>query len=432
MVWYLLYQLWWFYTILFIALLVFLIWFTSWIYDTKVVHLRRKKKNLAVRNAGYMVRMLMSKVEILQIDRVKQEIDRYVDLLGQQEQIAYKNMKWVFWMFNTSLIVMHAFLPLIVVYVIVSLNAWTFSFWLFAWLSVAAGSLGWFILGVTDSYKKIIDQFIDVEKMRALFDTTPTISGYETGEQFQYKTWDIHIENVSFTYETEKKSDKVFSEFSLHIKGEQKTALVWVSWSWKSTLIKLIAGYLRPDIGTICVDGQDLTDISLKSYYKHIWYLTQEPSVFDGTIIDNLTYAVDSGIDDDTLNRYIRLAKCEFIWDFPDGLDTQIGERGIRLSWGQRQRLAIAKIFIKDPDIILLDEPTSALDSFSEEAISEAMHNLFENRTVVIIAHRLQTVKHADDIIVLKEGSIVERGTHDQLVSKKGNYAKMLELQSGF
>jgi len=128
----------------------------------------------------------------------------------------------------------------------------------------------------------------------------------------------------------------------------------------------------------------------------------------------------------------IKYAKCEFVYDFADGLDTEIGERWIMLSGGQRQRLAIAKIFIKDPEIIILDEPTSALDSFSEEWITEAMHNLFDGRTVIIIAHRLQTVKQADDIILLDQGKVVERGTHDELVKKCGQYAKMLELQSWF
>jgi ABC-type multidrug transport system fused ATPase/permease subunit len=120
------------------------------------------------------------------------------------------------------------------------------------------------------------------------------------------------------------------------------------------------------------------------------------------------------------------------VHDLPNWIDTEIGEHGIRLSGGQRQRLAIAKIFLKDPKIVLLDEPTSSLDSFAEEAVTEAMENLFRNRTVIIIAHRLQTVKHADDIIVIDHGNVIERGTHDQLVSKGWYYARMLELQSGF
>ena len=178
--------------------------------------------------------------------------------------------------------------------------------------------------------------------------------------------------------------------------------------------------------------NQDLRDVSLSSYYAHIGYLTQEPSVFDGSIYENLTYALEWEIDDEKLSQIISLAKCDFIYEFPNWIHTEIGERGIRLSGWQRQRLAIAKVFLKDPEIILLDEPTSALDSFSEEAITEAMHNLFAWRTVIIIAHRLQTVKEADDIIVLEAGKVLERGTHEELVKQAGSYARMLELQAWF
>lgn len=157
--------------------------------------------------------------------------------------------------------------------------------------------------------------------------------------------------------------------------------MVGSSGSGKSTLIKLIAGYLRPTKGNIIVDGQNLKNISLKSYYQHVGYLTQEPMVFDGTIWDNLTYTIAEQVrQDDLMQRVdeaIRMAKCEFIYDFKHGLHTEIGERGIRLSGGQRQRLAIAKVLLKNPSLVLLDEPTSALDSFSEEAITQAMQNLF-------------------------------------------------------
>lgn len=123
--------------------------------------------------------------------------------------------------------------------------------------------------------------------------------------------------------------------------------------------------------------------------------------MFDGTIRENLLYALSTDPSDEHLTEILQLAKCEFIFDLPSALDTEIGERGIRLSGGQRQRLAIAKIMLKNPHIIILDEPTSALDSFSEQEVTEAMNNLFQNRTVIIIAHRLQTVKHADEIILL-------------------------------
>jgi ABC-type multidrug transport system fused ATPase/permease subunit len=135
---------------------------------------------------------------------------------------------------------------------------------------------------------------------------------------------------------------------------------------------------------------------------------------------------------DEKIEAALRWAHCDFVWELEYGLDTEIGERGVRLSWWQKQRLAIAKIFLKNPEIILLDEPTSALDSFSEEHITKALDELFVGRTVVIIAHRLQTVKKADEIIVLEGGQVVEHWNHEELIKKWWLYNKMLELQSGF
>jgi len=195
--------------------------------------------------------------------------------------------------------------------------------------------------------------------------------------------------------------------------------------------MKLLAGYMRPMSGKLLVDGQDIADIRLKTYYPHIGYLTQEPSVFDGTIEENLIYSVRGKITKKKIDEAIELAECQFIYELENGLQTEIGERGIRLSGGQKQRLAIAKIFLKDPEIILLDEPTAALDSYSEQKVAIAFERLFAGRTVIVIAHRLQTVKSADDIIVLEKGKIVERGTHRQLLKLGGKYAGMVDLQSG-
>lgn len=292
--------------------------------------------------------------------------------------------------------------------------------------------------------KDYIKDGVNLQRFWEFLDTAPRIKNFDTGEMFEYKLGDIVLKSISYGYHAKS---KVLSNFSLHIQWKKKTALVWPSGSGKSTLIKLIAGYLRPDEGAILVDGWDLSTVSLQSYFKHIWYLTQEPSVFDGTIRENLFYATTNegeGISQEKLDDVIQLSQCQFIYDLPHGLDTEIGEKGVRLSGGQRQRLAIAKILFKNPQIILLDEPTSALDSFAEEQVTKAFHNLFAGRTVIVIAHRLQTVKHADDIVVLwtteqrttKEAEqwakIIERGTHEELIAKGWYYAKMLELQSGF
>ena len=240
--------------------------------------------------------------------------------------------------------------------------------------------------------------------------------------------------------------------------------------------MKLLAGYMRPMDGKLLVDGQDIIDMRLDSYYPHIGYLTQEPSVFDGTIEENLIYSMPSEKDkvqsstssdqrktkskkgkqknalhsslliwdalikrevkrdsktEQKIKEAIDLAECQFIYELENGLQTEIGERGIRLSGGQKQRLAIAKIFLKDPEIILLDEPTAALDSYSEQKVAKAFERLFAGRTVIVIAHRLQTVKSADDIIVLEKWQIAERGTHKTLLKLWKKYAGMVDLQSG-
>lgn len=152
--------------------------------------------------------------------------------------------------------------------------------------------------------------------------------------------------------------------------------------------------------------------------------------IFDGSVRENLVYALNDSesVSDEILMKTLKSAECDFIVD----LEAQIGEKGIRLSGGERQRLAIAKLMLKNPEIIVLDEPTSALDSFSEEKITKALDELFKGRTVVIIAHRLQTIKKADNILVLEAGKIIEEGKHSELMAKHGVYYKMVELQSGF
>ena len=195
--------------------------------------------------------------------------------------------------------------------------------------------------------------------------------------------------------------------------------------------MKLIAGYMRSNSWQLLIDGQEINSLRLDSYYPHIWYLTQEPSVFDGTIEENLLYGTRQKPTKIDIEAAINLSECHFIYELEKWLKTEIGERWVRLSGWQKQRLAIAKIFLKNPEIILLDEPTAALDSYSEEKVAAAFEHLFQGRTVIVIAHRLQTVKSADDIIVMEKWKIVERGTHKELLKLWKKYAGMVDLQSG-
>ncbi len=279
-----------------------------------------------------------------------------------------------------------------------------------------------------DIVRMIMREFASVQLLWDTFENLTPIKWFDTWNDYKTKTDKIIINNVTYGY-TDK---KIFDKFSLEINWLQKTALVWVSGGWKTTLMKIIAWYLRPKSGKVDIFWNDLKKTSLKSYFSHIWYLTQEPSVFDWTIKENLQASVREDTNEAEMIKALKDAECEFVFEFEKWIDTEIWEKWIRLSGWQRQRLAIAKIFIKNPEIILLDEPTSALDSFSEEKITKAMHKLFKWRTVIVIAHRLQTVKEADDIILIEDWKVVERWTHRELVAKKWIYKNMLDLQSGF
>lgn len=284
------------------------------------------------------------------------------------------------------------------------------------------------LLPYIDFIKDFSKEFMHVEKLWDFMDTTPEIQWYDIGEEFSFRQWNYELRNVSFEY---REGLPVLRNFSLTIHGGRKTALVGRSGSGKTTLMKLLAGYMRPVWWELLIDGQNIVDIRLDSYYAHIGYLTQEPSVFDGTVEENLFFGIKWKPTDRDLEKAIELAECEFIYELEHGIKTEIWERWVRLSGGQKQRLAIAKIFLKNPEIILLDEPTAALDSYSEKKVARAFEHLFEGRTVIVIAHRLQTVKEADDIIVIEKGKIVERGTHNELLKLGWSYSGMVDLQSG-
>lgn len=276
--------------------------------------------------------------------------------------------------------------------------------------------------------REILREISSVELLWKTFENLTPIKWFNTWSKFK-KNWDkIILKNITYGYT----KDNIFNKFSLEINWLKKTALVWISGWWKTTLMKIIAWYLKPKSWKVEIFWNDMKKTSLKSYFVNIGYLTQEPSVFDWTIKENLQSSISNDASEEDMIKALKNAECDFVFEYEKWINTEIGEKWIRLSGWQRQRLAIAKIFIKNPEIILLDEPTSALDSFSEEKITKAMHRLFKWRTVLVIAHRLQTVKEADDIILIENWKVIERWTHRELVAKKWVYKNMLDLQSGF
>lgn len=390
---------------------------------------RSERYDINNENLRSTTKILMTKNEILQSGTFLFENDIIKKQFQRLEDVNKRMATWRFIQNRTIPFAVAILLLLVFAIYGKDVISGNLSISELVWMTSIMLVIQWIIYDFIGFYLIFTKKFINIEKMWDFFDSTPEIMWYDIWKDFKYKKGEIQIKNLSFSYLEWK---NVFSDFSLNINWEKIIAFVWNSWSWKSTLIKLISWYISPNKGSIKIDGQNLSDISLKSYFSNIWYLSQEPSVFDGTILSNLTYALKKEQNKTILDKVIRDSKCEFIYDLPDWLNTEIWERGVRLSWGQRQRLAIAKIMLKNPKIILLDEPTSALDSFSEEIITKAMNNLFINRTVLVIAHRLQTVKHASRIIVLDNWNIVEDWDHKSLQKQKGIYYKMLELQSGF
>jgi subfamily B ATP-binding cassette protein MsbA len=235
----------------------------------------------------------------------------------------------------------------------------------------------------------------------------------------------IEYKNVDFAYDREL----VLKNINLKIQKGKTIALVGSSGGGKSTLADLIPRFYDPTEGEILLDGISLTDYEIESLRKHMGVVTQESILFNDTIFNNIAF----GKEDATVEDVMEAAKVanahEFISQTPEGYQTFIGERGSKLSGGQRQRISIARAVLKNPPILILDEATSALDSESERLVQDALTNLMKNRTSIVIAHRLSTIQHADEIVVIQNGQIMERGTHDELVSKGGVYKKLSEIQ---
>ena len=225
----------------------------------------------------------------------------------------------------------------------------------------------------------------------------------------------------------------IFKDFNLTIEPNQKVGLVGYSGAGKSTLINLLMRFfdIEEGNGGIEIDGQDIRDVTQESLRQNISYIPQDPILFHRTIRENIAYGKLNATEEEIIEASKKANCYEFIMSLEDKFDTLVGERGIKLSGGQRQRIAIARAILKNSKILILDEATSALDSITEKEIQEALKNLMENKTVIAVAHRLSTLDNMDRIIVLDKGIIVEDGTKQELLNKKGLFSKMWEMQKG-
>jgi ABC transporter fused permease/ATP-binding protein len=287
--------------------------------------------------------------------------------------------------------------------------------------------IGGSIAGLGDIYGQIQKAIGSSERVLEILDEAPEASTADY--QATPISGEISFQNVKFQYPTRPEVD-VLKNVTFHIGAGDKVALAGHSGAGKSTIIQLLLRLYELNHGSILVDGKPLEKWNLKQLRRNIGIVPQEVLLFGGSIRENIAYAKPGASDEEIIAAAKKANAWQFISKFPEGLDTKVGERGVKLSGGQRQRVAIARAILKDPAILVLDEATSSLDAESEALVQEALDTLMKDRTTIIIAHRLATIRKVDRIYVLKEGEIVEQGSHDTLAKKsEGFYANLVRLQ---
>jgi subfamily B ATP-binding cassette protein MsbA len=283
------------------------------------------------------------------------------------------------------------------------------------------------IVQMSNIGSQLTEAFAGLDRTEEIMNTPLESDDRKRTLEFRKFRGDMVFENVSFAYESGK---EVVKGISFDAPSGSVTALVGTSGSGKTTIAGLAASFLNPDSGKILLDGHDLQTITLDSFRSQLGVVLQDDFLFEGTIRENILFPRPDASAEQVQLAVKAAHVQEFSDRFEDGLDTLIGERGVKLSGGQRQRIAIARAILADPRILILDEATSNLDTESETLIQASLKELMKGRTTFVIAHRLSTIRQADQILVIEQGQIVEHGKHDELIAKQGRYYQLYTYQA--
>ncbi len=290
-----------------------------------------------------------------------------------------------------------------------------------------------YIANFTEPVKKLInftEQFQNgysgYTRFREIMDIEPDIADKEGAKTLTDVCGTVEFRDVSFRYEDA--TEKVLDHVSLNVPAGSYVALVGSSGGGKTTLCSLIPRFYDVTGGSVCIDGNDVRDVTLQSLRENIGIVQQDVYLFAGTVMDNILYGRPDATREEVIEAARNANAHDFIMELPDGYDTDIGQRGVKLSGGQKQRLSIARVFLKNPRILIFDEATSALDNESERIVQESLETLAKDRTTFVIAHRLSTIRNAERILVLTENGIAEEGTHEELMAMHGAYEKLYNM----
>nr|MBC8437977.1 ABC transporter ATP-binding protein [Euryarchaeota archaeon] len=287
-------------------------------------------------------------------------------------------------------------------------------------------SMPLFILGML--VNQIQKSEASARRVFAMIDLKPTIVDKRDAKSLADAANSVKFENVHFGYPN---GNKVLNGVSFELLKNQSVGIVGPSGAGKSTIVKLLLRYYEPDGGGISINGSDLHDLTLESIRDQIGYVSQDVYLFHGTVKENIAYADQSASEESIIEAAKLAGASEFIDSFPNQYETIVGDRGVKLSGGQRQRISLARAILRRPPLLILDEATSAVDTRTEEIIQRNLNQFKDGRMTVAVAHRLSTIRDADLIIVLVEGVVVERGTHDALIDQDGVYADLWAVQTG-